>query len=243
VSAKLREVARRYAWQSRQHRGLVSRDTFIMRVRLRELERFFEHRYGPTLPDDDAGRDDLFIAAHTIGGAYPFDVAKRIVAWAKLWCPWMDDTEMQELAERVSANPHRWQADTQAGRLGLTDAERSALRITTIGAVDVSKAERVQRRKRRARERAAASRQRRRRPKAEIVSRTRPWEALGISRSTWYRRKKRGHQDETKTGELGWRPSETKTVRSRWVVIGAYGELSHRHGSRPACGGPARRRV
>jgi hypothetical protein len=51
-------------------------------VRLRELERIFSSRYGATHPDDDAGRDDLFLAAHHIR-----EVGGDFVKWAPLWAP------------------------------------------------------------------------------------------------------------------------------------------------------------
>jgi hypothetical protein len=31
----------------------------LRRLRLGNLRKLFRHRYGPTLPDDDAGREDL----------------------------------------------------------------------------------------------------------------------------------------------------------------------------------------
>jgi hypothetical protein len=66
-----RDIARFYAWERRQRRGFVPRTTLIIIVRLREIERLFAARYGRTPPDDDAGRDDLLIATHTIAGPMP----------------------------------------------------------------------------------------------------------------------------------------------------------------------------
>jgi hypothetical protein len=77
----------------------------------------------------------------------------------------------------------------------LTYAERQKLGITTIGAVDVDLAERTRLRRQRARE--AETNKRR---IAGVMSRDvyeegsaaswRPWEDQGISRSTWYRRRR-----------------------------------------------------
>jgi hypothetical protein len=74
-------------------------------------------------------------------------------------------------------------------------ADRTAPRITTIGAIDCSKAEPVERRKGRKRNRVEAGRRAagavpREQYEANSLSRTRPWEALGISRRTWERRRK-----------------------------------------------------
>jgi hypothetical protein len=68
----------------------------------------------------------------------------------------------------------------------LTDATRTRLRVTTIGAIDCNKAARVKRRKERD---AAAHRARWKiaaRPPSAASSK--PWKIEGISRATWYRR-------------------------------------------------------
>jgi hypothetical protein len=58
-----------------------------------------------------------------------------MIAWAAMWCPWLPAAEAQAVGERVIADAHRWKADTLAWRLRLTDAERTALKIKTIGGV------------------------------------------------------------------------------------------------------------
>jgi hypothetical protein len=96
------------------------------------------------------------------------------------------------LTTAVLINPIRWRADTIAARLKVTAAERKRLRLTTIGAIDKTKAERQAERKERKR---AADRTRRRargaQPRADYLaqslSRVRPWVALGMSRASWYR--------------------------------------------------------
>jgi hypothetical protein len=200
-SAAHREVARRYAWGAHKTQkslkiepGKTGEARLMALLRLRELERLFSQRYGAELPDDDAGRDDLVIAAHHIAhiGA---DAARHIVAWAQLWAPWMTADKAAKLADRVIANPFKFTADVLAWRLHLTQAERHDLGITTIGAIDSSKGQRAQFRK--LKRQLAASVRRRERGgtsralyEGNSLSRTRPWEALGVSRRTWYRRGK-----------------------------------------------------
>jgi hypothetical protein len=148
-NAKHIEIARRYAWHARQRRdgSKLTHSQLIPRVRLRELERIFQHRYGRFLPDDDAGRDDLVLAAHHVahlGG----DAIGHIIAWARAWAPWMPQAEAREIAERIADEPQKFTADALAWRLRLSMAERTALRTTTIGAFDVSKADRAEERRR-----------------------------------------------------------------------------------------------
>jgi hypothetical protein len=203
------EVLVRYAWHARRQRKAPRRN-LIARVRLRELERLFQRRYGHTLPNDDAGRDDLILAAHHIaqlGG----EIVKRIVCWASLWARWMPRAEAEALAEKVAVAPCKYKATTLGWRLRLTDNERTGLRITTIRAFDVPEDEMAERRKQCDRERKRMARLRQRATKPEPVSRSRPWQACGISRATWYRRRKM--QDTL----------ETRRVRSKVLSIAADG--------------------
>ena len=143
------------------------------------------------LTDDDSGRDDALTMAHHLARR-PGDQQRRIASWIDLHAPWMAADELADLITAVLAKPLRWRADKLGARLNLTDADRRRLRITTIGAVDRTKAERIADRKQRKRE---AERARRRargtRPRkqyeAASLSATKPWLAAGCSRATWYR--------------------------------------------------------
>lgn len=196
-----REVARRYAWAARPSGaeqspvpGSPAHNRRLTLVRLRELERLFSARYGAELPDDDAGRDDFKIVAHHIVHLGP-DAERHIIAWAALWCPWLSNAEATATAIRSIANPIKFTADVLAWRLRLTAAERKHLAITTIGAIDQNKAQRAEAQKQRRRE-AERARRRARGAKARVdyelssAAAWRPWEAEGISRATWYRRRK-----------------------------------------------------
>jgi hypothetical protein len=177
------EIARKY---KRRERKPVNFATF----RIAELRRLFVARYGRILPDDDAGRDDARIMAHHL--ARLTNPERRITSFLELQAPWMTAAEIRSLIAKVIAKPLRWRADRLAVRLNLHEAERHRLGITTIGAVDVDRLERLARRKQRARHR---DQQRRRaqgaKPRTEYeahaLTRTKPWQALGLSRASWYR--------------------------------------------------------
>jgi hypothetical protein len=134
-------------FSTRQKRRRRSRGSpcQIASLRLNDLARLFRARYGVTLPDDDAGRDDLMVAVnHCASLAHPLG---RIDKWLGLWCPWMTLAERTAIATKAIMDKQCWKADQLAWRLRLTDAERTALGITTIGAIDCSKAQRKKRRK------------------------------------------------------------------------------------------------
>jgi hypothetical protein len=100
--------------------------------------------------------------------------------------------EANEIIEASQRGRPLYNADALGEYLRLTDRERTAWGIRTIGAHDVSRRQRTLRRKQRARERQARHRQRRgAQPHSQSYSRTRPWATKGISRRTWERRRKR----------------------------------------------------
>jgi hypothetical protein len=96
--------------------------------------------------------------------------------------------EAQEIIRGSKRGKPLYRADDLGQYLRLTDAERTAWGIRTIGGHDVPKHQRNRRRKQKARERYARRRLRLgMRPHTQSLSRTRPWEKEGVSRSTWYR--------------------------------------------------------
>lgn len=197
IAAKHNEIAVRYAWMTREQRHRRGSKKLIARLRMREMERLFSHRYGDRLPSDDAGMEDLVLAANQIA-QMDGNAEDHILRWALEWAPWLYDRKDIApvlFARRIAQNPRRYKADTLAALLNLTMSSRTALGITTIGAVDCNKRQRAELRRDRKRTYAEAQRRAngakpRAQYEAESLSRTRPWEAMGMSRSTWYRRGK-----------------------------------------------------
>jgi hypothetical protein len=130
----------------------------------------------------------------------PSDSERRflMVQWCR-WCcaPLSVEHQIDAILE---ANPaRRISADTLARHLHVSDAERTALRIWTIGSYDVPKAKRIKRRKEKRRLANKARRQARgATPREQSFSRTKPWLKDGIGERQWRRRRKamseiRGH--------------------------------------------------
>lgn len=161
-----------------------------------ELARLFAERYrGEVFPDDDSGLEDAIIMLHHLSQCAG-DPERRMSLWLAEHAPWMSESTRLALTAQITGRPIFWRADTLARRLALTAAERCALKIKTIGAIDQTSVERAALRKELKRQAQEA-----RRRKAGVQSlaerRTRsvsalaPWEAEGLSRSGWYRRRKR----------------------------------------------------
>ena len=186
-----REIARRYSWDDRDKPDR-RRPNAQLNTRMRELERLFDDRWGPMLPDDDSGRDDLFVAAHHL--AQFGDPHQHIPAWARERASWLSDAACTALIERVIRKPRKWGAKALGRKMRLTQEERKRLKITTFRAFDVSdddmKANRDASEKERlsARRRKAGAVDRAEWLEAHSAARNKPWEALGVSRSTYYRR-------------------------------------------------------
>jgi hypothetical protein len=188
IEARHAEIARRYA---RRGKDKANGAPPLAAIRIAELKRLFRHRYGDVLPDDDAGRDDALIMAHHLARR-PGDARHHIEVFLAIWAPWATTGEVATVVDAAMQKQLKFRADTLAKKLNLTDAERIKPKIKTIGAVDVGKDERLQRR----RERDRHYRLQRRRTQggkaradyeANALTTTKPWLALGISRATWYR--------------------------------------------------------
>jgi hypothetical protein len=69
------------------------------------------------------------------------------------WAHFTPVENLRKIAVQAMRDPQVEKADALAALLNLTDSERNYLRITTIGASDITRAERFRRRKQKKRER------------------------------------------------------------------------------------------
>jgi hypothetical protein len=159
----------------------------IAMLRRKELVRICEARWGLVLPDDDAGLSDVQLFADHCS-ASDLNILK---AFCENRAPWMTAEEISGVFAQRRTQP--WSSDDLAVVLHLTDADRTALGVRTIGAVDCGKATRTKRRKRLKRD---LERQRRQaagaKPHSQSLSATKPWEHENppISKRTWERRRR-----------------------------------------------------
>ncbi len=153
VEAAKVEIERRY---SRKSKRRLRTSPQLAALRLADLAALFRARYGLTLPDDDAGREDLYIAlSHVATLAKSRD---RMATYIEIWAPWLTVSEARQHINKALTEPGKWSADQLAWRMGLHAADRAQLGITTIGATDLNKAARARLRKRKDRDRKRARR-------------------------------------------------------------------------------------
>lgn len=160
-------------------------------IRASEMTRLYQRRYPlEQLPDTDEGVDLARLMLQHLNRLR--DAPRRISRWLDRWCPWLDLASHERLLADAMAVQLRYRADKLAWKLRVTAAERQELGLRTIGAIDQTKDQRADAAKERHRERARARRRTKgAKPRAEYeansANRTRPWEAAGMSRRTWYR--------------------------------------------------------
>ena len=168
----------------------------VRRLRNGALLKLFRSRYGYALPDDDAGREDLWLLVMNVSLAAT-EPEKKMRHVIEVWAPWMS------VEEREAYVQHVWGLDkyerTSTGReigqrLGLTNVERERLKLWPFKPIDATDEEIAERRKTRKRERLAQKRREKGiRTRADylagLASKPKPWEAEGVSRSNWYRKR------------------------------------------------------
>jgi hypothetical protein len=122
-------------------------------------------------------------------------LTRNIMAWAAETGLPVTELEIEVRTQEVICDPRRWSADAAAWFFQLRWADRQRLGITTIGAIDKNKEWRNKRR----REQNRLRNKLRRRDKgakprsayeSESLTKQQPWKRMGISKSTWYRRRK-----------------------------------------------------
>jgi len=115
----------------------------LRRLRLGNIKCLLRHRYGPTLPDDDAGREDLFelLLQVSLRIKAPTKVMRNFI---QTWAPWMAEAEASEFIQRIERIPPnlRYRTAEHLGhRFNVTNAERERLRLWLIAPVDIDLAE------------------------------------------------------------------------------------------------------
>jgi hypothetical protein len=168
-------------------------------------------------------RREIVLHARYVGAAQTDDFDRWLIAWVWHNCKAKDqvwsvmecaknmgrkitEAEASAITEEASITRKHLSADNLARFLGVTYAQRQALRLTTIGSVNVSKRARKELRKRR--DRMAKERKRRAsgvlsRAEYEANSMAAKAREEGVSRMTIYRRKRAAEQSKNRPDVTG----------------------------------------
>jgi hypothetical protein len=172
----------------------MSKTEVMRRLRLGDLQKVLRNHYGHTLPDDDAGREDLFELL-LIASLGP-EGERKMVNTIEVNAPWVGADEAGQLIDQINRIPayQRKRTARELGeRLRVTNHEREILKLKTIKPFDMT--DKQLKDQRRAKERARKKRQRLAKggkPREKALARQKPWKAEGVHRATWFRRRKGG---------------------------------------------------
>jgi hypothetical protein len=198
----------RHGTQRAKAQGNRKADGF-RRARLGQVRCVLRRRYGDTLPDDDAGRDDLHELL-LLNSLHPTHPVEQMWCEIEVWAPWMSEEEGSEMIDNVLKLPvqRRWRNKKALGeRLRLTLVERQRAKAHSIHPVGLTEEEMKERAKQHAKWiRMAKRRVKGATPRQEWLERNptarkAPWKALGISKATYYRRVAAGTLDR-ETGSV-----------------------------------------
>jgi hypothetical protein len=171
----------------------------IARCRLKEAKKWFAHRGWEVLPQGERGQRILQWGADQAWLAAPGNPQTSVRRWCRKWAPRLTVTELNRLVVDTEHSNKRWSSDQCAAVLEISITDRTNLKLWHLGANDDPHYEvrldnqRAKSAERSRRYRAARSTGAKRgRPNG-----AKPWEARGISKRTYYRRKARG---ETQVG-------------------------------------------
>lgn len=159
-------------------------------LRTSQLERLFRDRHGGQFPDAKEGHNALVVMAeHHLQRNRP----EIVSGWLRARAPWISDRMAAAIVSRAQQRTSRQTAGQLGWRIKLTLEERKRLKITTIRAVGQTDASMVEDRRQAARDRKervrrAAGASPRAQYEAESKAQAKPWEAMGMSRATWYRK-------------------------------------------------------
>jgi hypothetical protein len=176
-------------------------------IRRREIERYA--RYVGAADTEDFDRFLIAWYWHNSQSNFPIEA---LIEAARRMGGKLTEAQASAITEEASITPEYRTADGLARFLGLKYDVRQKLRMWTIGAIDIKQRARKELRKRQ--NRIAHERRRRERgmrPREQSLTRTKPWEAEGMSRAKWYRNKQRTER-ETKVSAAYLLSSEDRPV-------------------------------
>lgn len=143
INARKWEIKRRYSSKAK----VGKRTRSMAAIRLAELKRWLDDQIGAGVelePLDSSERIARIFVHHFVVLS---DGNRKASEWLATYCPWIETADREHMLTEANHCPIKWTADKLAWIIRLTDAKRTELKITTIGAIDCSREQRAARRK------------------------------------------------------------------------------------------------
>ena len=192
IAARHAEIDRRWTRHDAEQRANRRRRYSPCALRLRDLYKVRDYRWGPApLPEEEEYVGSfIHVVCSTLAGLAG-NPTNRIECFLETHAPWWDQDHVDAFVDMIVSSPTNYSADSAAFAIGLDRETRDFLKIKTIGAVDFLKEQRTKHRaaQHRLRQQRLRAKKRAAKPPKANLSDTRPWEAVGVSRATYYRRR------------------------------------------------------
>jgi hypothetical protein len=188
-----------------RRKRINAKDLLRTNTRLKTIRQLVCGRYNGPCPPEHAATAELYLDAVLPLLSWKakrlnrHDYATCPMAWAQQWTPTLIERGPEWFEGRTRAAVRRWLTDDELGEMLAVEAwEIEAYGLRLIGAADKTEAQRREEKKAAKRHR-DRDRIRQKRaaagistPRPRSLSVTRPWEAMGICRRTWERRRAAG---------------------------------------------------
>lgn len=143
VAARKWEIKRRYEL----HAKVGKRSRSMAAIRIAELQRWLSDAVGAGAELEPSPWSEGIARIFVHHFVVLADGNRRAADWLATYCPWIETRDREYLITEANHCPLKWAADKLAWKIRLTDTKRTTLKITTIGAIDCSQAERKERRR------------------------------------------------------------------------------------------------
>jgi len=116
-------------------------------IRIAELGRWLDDAIGEGAELDPCQASESLARIFAHHFVVLADGNRRAAQWLDSYCPWISTADREYMITEANHCPLKWSADKLAWKIRLTDAKRTELKITTIGAIDCNAQQRAERRK------------------------------------------------------------------------------------------------
>lgn len=184
----------------RKYKGkMLPKATFLKNICIAETEAIIRERHGEIITEPDELQQYLNVMSSC------FSDKKSLIGWTRRYAPWALNSNKNDIDtawSKYGSRSFRLSAQQAGNMLSLTTGEREKLKITSIRPSGMSNQDFKQYRKERDRLRRKEARRLKgsetiEEIKQRSLTNLKPWESMGISRSTWYRKGKPMHSETT----------------------------------------------
>ena len=123
------------------------RSAAMAAIRLAELTRWMDDTFGAGVELEPSTRSEDIVRFFVHHFPPLRDGTRRAADWIQTYAPWIGRRDREAMISEAAQCQIFWSSDKLGWKVGLTEEQRSRLKITTIGAIGVTKEQRAANRK------------------------------------------------------------------------------------------------